>query len=196
MPTTTKMGIAYPASTDLVKDGATNMGTIATTVDAKTGLVLINTTSFTGVASQSINDVFSSNFTNYIINTNMKTDVFRTVNMRLRVAGADNSTANYAYQTLFASGASVSGTRTTGQTSFVYTYIDEVGLVGIITQIFNPFASERTVIMTKSNSFSQNAIEDANFTGVFNATTSFTGFSLLPSAGTMTGSVSVYGYNK
>jgi hypothetical protein len=31
---------------------------------------------------------------------------------------------------------------------------------------------------------------------VFDATTSFTGFSLITSSGTITGNVSVYGYNK
>ena len=163
---------------------------------AEPGLVLLNTTSFSAVSSQSINDVFSATYKNYLINTDIKTDQFRTVNMRFRVAGSDNSTANYTYQTLFAGGTSVTGTRSTGQTSFIYSYLDGEGPVGVITQIFNPFASERTVIMTKSNSFSQAVIENANFTGVFAATTSFTGFSLLPSAGTMTGTVRVYGYNQ
>ena len=186
--------VSYLTDTDKVE--AYN-GTNWVQVGASTqGLTLINTTSFSGVSSQSISDVFSATYKNYLINTDIKTDQFRTVNMRFRVAGSDNSTANYTYQTLFASGTSVTGTRSTGQTSFIYSYLDGEGPVGVITQIFNPFASERTVIMTKSNSFSQAVIENANFTGVFTATTSFTGFSLLPSAGTMTGTVRVYGYNE
>jgi hypothetical protein len=64
MGTTTNNGWTYPESTDLVKDGATAIQTLADDIDttlgvyADPGLVLLNTTSFSGVASQSINSMF------------------------------------------------------------------------------------------------------------------------------------------
>jgi len=75
MPTTTKMAIPYPSSTDLVKDGATNMGSMATQIDAKTGLILLNTTSFSAVSSQSINDVFSATYDHYPCRWNQCDDI-------------------------------------------------------------------------------------------------------------------------
>jgi hypothetical protein len=65
----------YPESTDLVKDGATAIENLADAIDttlgvfvpSNPGLTLINTTSFTGVSSQSINDVFSATYDNYRI---------------------------------------------------------------------------------------------------------------------------------
>ena len=65
--TTTNYGFDIPQSTDLVKDGATAIATLVQDIDTamntalgtkKAGMVLLNTTSFSGVASQSINDVF------------------------------------------------------------------------------------------------------------------------------------------
>ena len=196
MPTTTKMGIVYPASTDLVKDGATAMGTISTTVDAKTGLVLINTTSFTTQASVSISDVFSTNYTNYLILTEFLGDAFRTISLRWRVSGADDSNANYSYQTLFGTGSSTGAARTTSQTSTFFGYVDASGRNINQTLVANPFTAQRTATWSSSNSFSTTAINNDTATSTFANTTSFTGFTLIPSAGTITGSVSVYGYNK
>ena len=81
MGTTTNNGWTYPESTDLVKDGATAIQTLADDIDttlgvyapSTSGLTLINTTSFSGVASQSVNDVFSSTYDNYRIVFNIDT---------------------------------------------------------------------------------------------------------------------------
>ena len=87
MGTTTKMAIPYPEATGLVKDGWEDMKDIATQVDTKTGLVLINTTTFSAVSSQSINTVFNTNYNYYKISfdcTLSATDV--ALNFRLRVS--------------------------------------------------------------------------------------------------------------
>lgn len=56
MPTTTNFQIAYPASTDLVKDGATNMATIANGFDS-----LLGTVGLGGLRNAIINGDFSVN---------------------------------------------------------------------------------------------------------------------------------------
>jgi hypothetical protein len=198
MPTTTKMGIAYPASTDLVKDGATNMGTIATTVDAKTGLVLLNTTSFSAVASQSINDVFNANFDNYRIVLEATTSVNATIDMRMRVGGADNSSANYWNNRTLGSGSTPqSFGATSADTSFLRVGEFESGINSGSYDIFSPFKTQLTSIVGINQyryvTFYQHSVMK---TGQMTVTTSYTGFTLLPNAGTITGTVSVYGYNK
>jgi hypothetical protein len=159
------------------------------------GLTLINTTSFSGVASQSFNDVFSATYTNYLINAEITADTFRQINLRWRVAGSDNSSATYNYQNLYASGTTVATARTTGQTSFLFGFTDSNGRSGFAVNVFNPFATQRTATIGQSNLFSSTALENFNLTTSFDATTSFTGFSLIASAGNITGSVRVYGYN-
>ena len=93
------MTIPYPSSTDLVKDGATAMQNLATAVDNKSGLVLLNTTSFTAVASQSINDVFSATYDFYRIIGNLTGSAAAAdLSFRLRVSGADNSSSVFHHQ--------------------------------------------------------------------------------------------------
>ena len=78
--TTTNYGFDIPQSTDLVKDGATAIATLGQDIDTamntalgtkKAGMVLLNTTSFSGVVSQSLNDIFTSTYANYLINFNL-----------------------------------------------------------------------------------------------------------------------------
>ena len=95
--TTTNFGWDIPQSTDLVKDGATAIAALGQDIDtafvdfkggttgqvlkktsgtdldvewgtASSGLTLINTTSFSAVANQQFNGVFSSTYDNYQIN--------------------------------------------------------------------------------------------------------------------------------
>ena len=73
MPTTTNNGWTTPADTDLVKNGASAIRTLGNNIDstlgvyASPGLVKINTTTFSAVASQSINTVFSTTYNYYKI---------------------------------------------------------------------------------------------------------------------------------
>jgi hypothetical protein len=197
MPTTSKMGIVYPSSSDLVKDGATNMGTIATTVDAKTGLVFINTTSFSAVSSQSINDVFSANYDHYKILATYTASVSDSeLKMRYRVGGADNSSNVYMAQRIIGENTSLTGEREDPATSsrlFVQNSNENVGEA----TIFNPFKTARTYFNSSSAyATTTDASRLVLYSGVHKASTSFTGFTLLPASGTITGSISVFGYNK
>ena len=72
--TTPNYGWSVPTSTDLVKDGATAIETLGDAIDASmnTALgtkkamgVLLNTTTFSGVSSISVSDVFSATYDFY-----------------------------------------------------------------------------------------------------------------------------------
>ena len=199
MPTTTKMGIVYPSSTDLVKDGATAMGTISTTVDAKTGLVLLNTTSFSAVASQSVNSVFTSSFTNYriILNTTQaggSNQIF----LRLRAAGTDTSTNYYwagsyvplsstATVTGFNGGGSTSSFRIAGATT------SGARAVGSIDLINPQVAGTTTFYSITVDGISFGSILQS---GTLNNSTSYDGFTLISETSNITGTVQVFGYNQ
>jgi hypothetical protein len=196
MPTTTKMGIVYPSSTDLVKDGATNMGTISTTVDAKTGLVLLNTTNFTAVSSQSINDVFNTNFTSYKIIVDAVGTADVGFLMRMRVSGSDNTSSDYGWARWNArtGGSGSSGSRT--DTSWTIGAIGTSRKAIVSLDVANPFASTNTSMTGTAGSDNGTYTYVDVVGGTMGVTTSYTGFTLFLSSGNMTGSVSVYGYNK
>lgn len=165
------------------------------------GLVLLNTTSFSGVTSQSIDDVFSATYDSYRIIFYRDSVVTSTSGtyLRLRVSGSDLSSGyNYAK-------VGVKSNNTTQ--TFYITAATEMGLVdgadsigkAVIIDLANPF---RTTSGTdKTFQFMGMGITSAvnawfNTYGWVDSATSYTGFSLINDTGNMTGSVSVYGYSK
>jgi hypothetical protein len=169
--------------------------TAATTTQ---GLTLINTTSFSAVASQSINDVFSSTYTNYRIYINAKSSVGETDGrLRLRVSGADASGVNYVYANSSLGANGTSYNQTSGGNSFIV--LGRIGANGdgqIVTDISKPNEATRTTTASYIACDGTTTFFNGISAGVYALTTVFTGFTFIAESGTMTGSVSVYGYNK
>ena len=201
MATTTNYGWTTPDDTSLVKDGASAIRTLGSAIDTslntalgtkKAGLVLLNTTTFSGVSSQSVNDVFSATYESYRLVFNYSGTINTTARLKFRVAGADNSTNNYYTQTATLSGTSVTASLD-GATTTGILIGNHVGAPMLSSyDLGNVFATQKTQI-TGMRAVDSNC-ELKN--GVFDATTSFTGFTIIPASGNITGSVSVYGYNK
>jgi hypothetical protein len=91
MPTTANYSWPTPADTDLVKNGADairDLGdaadtTVKSVADGR-GLIHINTTTFSGVSSQSVSSVFSSTYDNYrIIFSNLDGSTSAAIQLRL-----------------------------------------------------------------------------------------------------------------
>ncbi len=159
------------------------------------GLTLINTTSFSAVASQSFNDVFSTTYDNYFLVTRI-TDmsVGDNVLIRMRVGGADDTTSNYHNLGLRIT-TTVDRSAIYGQTSY---RIGEGGTKkgAFQTLIYGPFLAALTQFNGLITNGFQNPMENGFQMGAHNVATSYTGFTLISASGTMTGNVSVYGYSK
>jgi hypothetical protein len=204
--TTPNYGWTVPTSTDLVKDGATAIETLGDAIDAsmntalgtkKAGMVLLNTTSFSAVASQSFNDVFSTTYDNYKIVGALTGSVGLSLNFRFRVSGADSAAANYTYS--FGRARSTDFVTTFSGAAQTSAKIGDINpatsaIMPMTFDVFQPFTSN----YSSGLGFQQDNGNAAQNMGgwYFNASTSFTGFTLIASTGTITGSVSVYGYNK
>ena len=98
--TTPNYGWPVPTSTDYVKDGATAIEALGDAIDATVfglaaGLKLINTTTFSAVSSQSVNDVFSATYDNYKIVCQFSSSADQEVFFRLRASGSDLTTSVY-----------------------------------------------------------------------------------------------------
>jgi len=206
MATTTNYGWTTPDDTALVKDGAAAIRTLGSSIDTslntalgtkKAGLVLLNTTSFSGVSSQSVNDVFSATYNNYLI---VIDDLVKNLGsgdlsifLRLRVSATDSTTGYYWGQgySLFASDTAGTGRVNNGNNFSAAGCNDTVkGYSQIWLQ--NPFLAKTTgyqSIQTRQDAGAYSA-------GYNSAATSYTGFSLVAAANNMTGTVSTYGFNK
>jgi len=229
--TTTNFGWDIPQSTDLVKDGATAIAALGQDIDtafvdfkggttgqvlkktsgtdldvewgtASSGLTLINTTSFSAVASQSINDVFSATYDMYYVNVicDSITTSSQDLNLRLRVSGSDNSATNYRWSGLntFDTGSSVTLLKSSGLDNRF-----RIGKVYVTNNmsfqsltIGNPFRTEETGFWSNSSEFDGSNNLTRMFAGAMSVTTSYTGFTIFPDSQNFSGSISVFGYSK
>ena len=234
--TTTNFGWDIPQSTDLVKDGATAIAALGQDIDtafvdfkggttgqvlkktsgtdldvewgsATSGLTLINTTSFSAVAIQSINDFFSATYDNYriIINSNNSTTSAQSNYLRMRVGGADNSSANYRWSGLYifdnSATPTVSGQASNGLGTSFYSggSSSTAGFTPVtVLDLSNPFATKHTSYVSSNYSYDQFGTRGGYDSqgGVMSVTTSYTGFTIVSGGGNITGTVSVFGYSK
>jgi hypothetical protein len=158
-------------------------------------MTLIKTQSFSAVASSSVDDVFSATYDNYkILITGISTDG-PNLAARLRVGGADNSTASsYVHQTLLANSTTINGARVT-DSQWLFGQINLTTVNGYSIDLFDPFKASATSFSSLLSRSSSGGFIHVH-AGTHNQTVSYTGFTLIATAGTITGSLSVYGYNK
>ena len=160
---------------------------------ADSALVHIATETFSAVASQSIDDVFSATYDNYRFVTSLIGTGIAAVRIYLRDISGNITGANYNFQLLDAQSTSISGSWTTGQTSGRLGTCTSTRENIITADMCNPFLSKATTYigysMDSRPGFSV-------FGNEHTLTNSYTGISLFSSTGTMTGTLSVYGYRK
>jgi len=159
----------------------------------KPALVHLHTENFSAVSSVSVDDVFSSEYENYrlILDTTSTANV--EWSLRLRVSGADNSTANsYVTQKLTASASTVSGSRTTHD-NWSFGEHQNVQGNGHDAIIWRPFAAEKTSFWNNTAATASNAYLSIR-TGTHNQATSYDGFTIYQASGTFSGTLRIYGY--
>jgi len=169
---------------------------------APQGLVLINTTSFSGVASQAVNNCFSATYDNYRIVVNIdsvSSTGLSILNIRFGTSGTPNTNASYNLKGQYVDAASGTYLIQTAATSAYIVTIPSNTTTEANAQIdvVNPFATKNTYFNGfGSGSRTQVNFRSQSYSGQFDATTSFTDVIILPNANNITGSISVYGYNK
>ena len=177
-----------------------DLSSYATTVDlddyqlkSASGLTLINTTTFSAVASQSINDVFSATYDNYKII--LQTTANATTNMRikLRVAGVDSS-ASYGTALWLVDAAGTLNLSANNVTTgfYIQPSIADYNLASI--DISLPFLVDRTRLVGTSTHLYYGDRRMLSLGGVHDVALSYTGFTIISTS--LTGTVSVYGYQK
>jgi hypothetical protein len=166
---------------------------------AATGLVLLNTTSFSGVTSVSLPaDTFTSTYENYRIIykfTPVNSDV---VFARLRAAGVDATAAQYNPATFFVRTGGTTGVSSSNanQTSAVFESIVGGQKNHLILDVIGPKLAEYTTV-TSHHLMGVSASDQKTLFGGFQLsnTTAYDSMSLIMGSGNLSGKVSAYGYN-
>jgi hypothetical protein len=205
MSTTSAYGWNIPDNTDLVKDGALAIRTLGNAIDTsmntalgtrKAGMVLLNTTSFSGVASQSMPaSSFTSTYTNYMAIINVSADSNRSLSMQFRAGSTNKATGYYAngVQMIYSS-TTVTGQATNNQSSFYLGEIISSGLEnGLTLYFYNPADSGERSLYSAHGYTGDYFVSRG---GMQIDSEAFDSFTIFPSAGTISGKVSIYGVNK
>jgi len=154
---------------------------------------------FSAASSVSIDNIFTSTYDNYRIMLNYNGTNGAALNLRFRTNGVDNSSASYAYSLmrLGMNGSQYNTVNSGSATSYLLNHT-WAGANAVNLDFSKPFASLRTIVSGNilGTDSTTAAIDGGLNVGYYTAEVSFTGFSLIPASGTITGDIQVYGYKK
>jgi hypothetical protein len=145
----------------------------------------------TTAASVPVTDAFSSSYDSYLIQVSGGVgSVTSILNLQL---GAKNT--NYSYQFLYGNwGNTPLALGTTTGTSFNFAGSYDANGISMNCVVINPNLAKATRVIADSTS---SATFSGNMTGYDGTTTQYTGFTLIPASGTLTGgTINVYGFKK
>jgi len=188
-----RLGVTGTTGAVLTADAGETTGLKWAAAGSVGGLVHINTTSFSAVSSQSLDNVFSTTYKNYRVVVNFVCSTDTTLNIRLRVGGVDNSASNsYIFQSAQFSNTASAFARATGNQ---WTGFDAPSIRhGISFDLFNSFEALVTTGSSVNLYFDSTSIA-SQIQGLYhNVASSFDGISIYPSSGTITGSISILAY--
>ena len=202
----TNLSHASAASPNIVLDSAgkvtfggavagAGMDLITPTSVAGTGVTLSGgQVSFTTAPTISVNGCFSATYDTYrVVINSLDSTAAAAILLRLRVAGTDNTGANYSYQYILADNTAMYAGRSTAQTS---TTIGSNASTRSLTifDISAPFLATPTMFI--SNSLRTQATPVLfQYLGGQNQSISYDGFTIYgDGAGNFTGTLRIYGY--
>jgi hypothetical protein len=213
---TNSMATAIDAKGDLVAGTAADTfarlavganGTILTADSAEaTGLkwaapagggdyVLLNTYTMPGSAtSYSVNNIFSSTYTNYVIIGKMNNSSTNSLSIKLRVSGTDSSASYSSFIQYWGITAGDGVTKVNNSTAGIY--LENAGTSNWISmEILNPFDAAATGFI--HSGIQQLGDGYGHFgSGFHNVATSYDGFTLVTGGANISGTFSVYGLKK
>ena len=159
------------------------------------GLILISTTTIgSAVSTVPVANAFSSTYDNYLVQISNTVVSANQPNLGIQMTG---TTSGYNYAGLY---NSYSSSTVTGDVTTIGTYFNVgacgngttgSGRVSMEVSVRSPNIAAATFFSASNPSLAWNSV----YNGMLNNSTQYTGFTILPSSGTLTGgTVRVYGY--
>jgi len=196
--TTTNYGWTIPNDDELVKNGAAAIRTLGQAIDTTAaasfggGLVLLNTTTMSGVSSQSVENFTSATYLQYKIVASIEASTAGNIQFRFRENTTDKTTDYYG-----------GGWRVSANSSSGLVAIVNAGAQATIGRS-NSNGSSHDLLFTKKSgttahingtSFSRWSEGDGPGLHAYSNTsmTDVTGFTIYPFSGTMSGQIKVFG---
>jgi hypothetical protein len=159
------------------------------------GLTLVGRASVTTASSISFDNVFSANFNNYLVIFDLVASAASQLNVQLRVGGVNNTSNAYVVAAFYMEASGAYGAAYTGlSTSAPVAGLGTGKITNAQIHIANPFLASRTGATVSQSSSRDGLTYFSTFGGwTHDVATSYDGFSFIPSTGTMTGNIRIYG---
>ncbi len=144
----------------------------------------------------SLNNVFTSTYSNYKIILQSIPSAESQLRFRWRASGTDNSSANYQIQNVYGSSSTVTAGRGTSQTSGEILYAHG-GACYLVGDILNPqVVDQYKTIISIGTSWSNTTIPTiiTYHNGWNGSLLAFDGISFFANTGTIQGNIKIYGY--
>jgi hypothetical protein len=173
----------------LAKASNTDLDYSWTSPAGVSGMTLITNQTVTSSTTVNVNNVFSATYENYFVVGTLTSSSAINGDIRVRVSGADNSTASsYIYEKINADGTSLTASKTTSD-KWTGILFSDVNIASQRMYFYRPFIADQTGIDSTSTVQGNYLLLGG---GIHNQSTSYTGFTLLyPSA--VSGEIKVYG---
>lgn len=162
-----------------------------------TGLVLLNTTTFSAVSSVAIDNIFSNAYDNYRIIVNLTAGTATDADVRWygrSGSPATDTTTNYSSQQVYGYNTVGDGYfETNGRIGDVSNNYANLNLIAF--DMFSPNLAKATGLLSTNAGYSNAGTATVRLLSSWqNSTTQFTGIKIYPSSGNITGTIKVYGY--
>jgi hypothetical protein len=154
-------------------------------------LILIDSNSFSSVASVSRNNVFSSTYQNYMIVVEGLTASDAEFRMRLRASGTDDTGTNYHLGVIFRSSSALSSGYDSGGTTWEIGYFGTETSIAVV-YISDPFTTTKASYSAQGGSISTGRPLFLGGGG-HKLANSYDGFTLSAGGNNLTGTVRTYG---
>jgi len=180
----------------LVADSSTATG-LAYAAPGAGALTLVSATTFSAVASHSVDSVFTATYKYYRALLVFTASAINTMTLRWRASSADN-TGNLYYavtRSTDSSGTNESAsTAPSTSSAFLGKYNSDFN--GVSFDIFEPQVASKTLFngTAFSRGSSAGGLAAVNFGGGYDGSNAFDGMTLIASSGTITGTLKIYGY--
>lgn len=187
MPGTNGLVVMRPAS--IVSSGSGN----SSTINANGSI------SFSSCASLSMNGVFTSAYDNYMLVTETSASGGGDFAFRLRVSGTDSS-SSYTWQYVRFNNTTQTAARGVAQTSGYIGSVDITGTTrdGHTMYLFGPYLSQTTVTRSVPawSGYNNTGAEIYDFATTHTVSSSYDGITIFPGSGSITGIITIFGFNQ
>lgn len=163
------------------------------------GLTLVATGTAAAAASVTVNTCFTSTYDEYLLVVDVTGTTSAQLNLQMRNGGSTITTANYQHwRTGYDNGGASENSNTVGTTAWLFAFVNGTVPSVATINIYDPVNSR----IHNHNAFATCPDGTDSATAVFNtgfrytSAQAFDSFVMSVSAGTMTGTVRVYGYTK